>query len=95
MLVMLFGILIDTSPVQSEKAPFPILVTLSGILIDVSPVQPQKTLHPMHVTLLGISMDFSQVQPAKAESQITFIPSFMISIPLSLFPLNSYNRLLI
>ena len=36
MLVTLLGIVMDVSPKQPEKAPYPMLVTLLGIVIVVS-----------------------------------------------------------
>ena len=56
MLVTLFGISIEVSPVQPEKASQPMLVTLFGISIEVSPVQPLKAYQPMLVTLFGITV---------------------------------------
>ena len=53
----------DFSPVQPEKACFPIDVTLLGILMEVKLVQPEKALSPIDVTLLGISMEVRPVQP--------------------------------
>ncbi len=39
MLVTLSGMVIEVSPLQSEKALSPMLVTLSGMVIEVSPLQ--------------------------------------------------------
>ena len=39
MLVTLLGIVMETKPLQSEKALYPMLVTLLGIVMDISPLQ--------------------------------------------------------
>ena len=39
MVVTLLGIVIDVKPLQSKKAPSPMLVTLLGIVIEVRLVQ--------------------------------------------------------
>ena len=57
---------ISVSPVQSEKASYPMVVTESGIVTDVRPVQPSKTCHPMLVTESGMVTEVSPVQPLKA-----------------------------
>ena len=44
----------DVRPLQSVKAPPPILVTLLGIVMEVRPLQPLKAAAPILVTLLGI-----------------------------------------
>ena len=47
MLVTLFGIVIDVSPVQPENAPLPMLVTASGIVIEVRLEHPEYAEFPM------------------------------------------------
>ena len=42
MLVTLFGMVIEVSPVQPENAEEPMLVTLAGIVTEVSFVQFEK-----------------------------------------------------
>ena len=58
--------LMEVSPVQPEKAPFPMLVTLSGMSMEVRPEQPLNAPSPMLVTLLPISMEVRLEQLPKA-----------------------------
>ena len=50
MLVTEFGIVTDVKPLQSQKAPSPILVTEFGISTDVKPSQKQKASSPILAT---------------------------------------------
>ena len=42
MLVTPLPMVTEVNPLQSEKAPSPMLVTLSGMVIEVKPLQPEK-----------------------------------------------------
>ena len=59
--------MIVVSPLQPEKALFPILVILFGIVIEVIPVQPAKAPVPILASqLTGIEIEVSPLQPEKA-----------------------------
>ena len=57
----------EVSPLQPQKAAFPMLVTLLGMVMEVSP-QPAKAPYPMLVTLLGMVTEVSSLQFLKASS---------------------------
>ena len=80
MLVTLSGMVIEVSPLQSEKALSPILVTLSGMVIEVSPLQSEKALSPILVTLSGMVIEVSSLQYWKAESAIPRVPCLIDAV---------------
>ena len=57
-------------PVQSKKAPFPILSTLAGIVMDVNPLHPSNADLPIVFTPSGITIDLSSLHDLKALSAI-------------------------
>ena len=60
------GAVIIPREVQSEKAPFPMLVTEVGITTEAREVQPWKTSFSMLVTDVGIMMEVRELQRKKA-----------------------------
>eukprot|EP00035_Acanthoeca_spectabilis_P006208 m.121913 g.121913 ORF g.121913 m.121913 type:complete len:185 (+) comp13401_c0_seq1:843-1397(+) len=66
--------IIEVSPIQSEKAESPIEMTSSGITTDVSLRQPPNAFTPILVTPSGMMTDVSPVHIEKTSAPISVTP---------------------
>lgn len=76
---IIFGSVIDVSPVQFLKTYIPNFVTELGMVIDVRPLLPQKAPPPMLVTELGMIVFLHPVISSFVAVLIIALQSFLLS----------------